>query len=29
MDRVWKCKPGDVSDYCRTLPAGTLPGDAK
>jgi allantoinase len=28
-DRVWLCTPGEVADYCYTLPAGTLPGDAK
>ena len=26
MDRVWKCKPEEVSDYCRELPAGLIPG---
>jgi allantoinase len=26
MDRVWKCKPGDVSDHCRTLEPGIVPG---
>ena len=26
IDRVWKCKPGDIADYCMTLPAGTVPG---
>ena len=26
-DRVWFCKPGDIADYCYTLPSGTLPGD--
>jgi len=25
-DRVWFCKPGDVSDYCYTLAPGILPG---
>jgi hypothetical protein len=26
MDRVWKCKPEDVSDHCRSLEAGIVPG---
>ncbi|MBI3935625.1 MAG: polysaccharide deacetylase family protein [Betaproteobacteria bacterium] len=26
MDRVWKCKPGDVADYCCTLKPGIVPG---
>ena len=26
MDRVWKCKPADVSDHCRTLEPGIVPG---
>jgi hypothetical protein len=26
MDRVWKCKPEDVSDHCRTLEPGIIPG---
>jgi hypothetical protein len=26
MDRVWKCRPADVADYCYTLPRGLIPG---
>jgi allantoinase len=26
MERVWKCKPQDVSDHCRTLEPGVIPG---
>ena len=26
MDRVWKCKPEDVSDHCRKLEPGIVPG---
>ena len=26
MDRVWRCKPGDVADYCYTLEPGIIPG---
>jgi allantoinase len=26
MDRVWKCKPADVADYCYTLQPGIIPG---
>lgn len=26
-DMVWFCTPGQVSDHCYALPAGTLPGD--
>ena len=26
MERVWKCKPADVSDYCRGLEPGIVPG---
>ena len=26
MERVWKCKPGEVSDYCRSLEPGIVPG---
>jgi allantoinase len=26
IDRVWKCKPEDVSDYCRKLEPGIVPG---
>lgn len=25
-DRVWKCKPEDIADYCYTLKSGLLPG---
>ncbi|HEX2830566.1 MAG TPA: polysaccharide deacetylase [Burkholderiales bacterium] len=25
-DRVWKCTPGDVSDHCRSLEPGIVPG---
>jgi len=25
-DRVWLCTPGEIADYCYTLPAGTIPG---
>jgi allantoinase len=25
-DRIWFCRPGDVADYCYTLPAGIIPG---
>jgi peptidoglycan/xylan/chitin deacetylase (PgdA/CDA1 family) len=25
-DRVWWTRPGDVSDYCYSLPAGMIPG---
>ena len=25
-DRVWKCTPGEVSDHCRTLEPGIVPG---
>ena len=25
-DRVWWCKPADISDYCHTLPPGIIPG---
>jgi hypothetical protein len=25
VDRVWKCRPGDIADHCLTLPPGTLP----
>jgi hypothetical protein len=28
-ERVWFCTPGEVADYCYTLPFGTLPGDYK
>jgi hypothetical protein len=26
VDRVWKCKPVDVADFCHTLPKGLIPG---
>jgi hypothetical protein len=26
MDRVWKCKPEDIADYCRSLQPGVIPG---
>ena len=26
MERVWKCRPGDIDDYCRTLEPGIIPG---
>jgi hypothetical protein len=26
MDRVWKCKPGDIADYCAKLAPGIVPG---
>jgi hypothetical protein len=26
MDRVWKCRPGDIADYCHTLKPGIIPG---
>ena len=25
-EHVWKCRPGDISDYCRTLAPGIIPG---
>ena len=25
-DRVWWTRPGEIADYCYSLPAGTLPG---
>jgi allantoinase len=25
-DRVWLCKPGDISDYCHTLAPDIIPG---
>ena len=25
-DRVWKCKPEDIADYCYTLKPGLIPG---
>jgi len=28
MARVWKCKPEDISDHCRTLEPGVIPGSA-
>ena len=27
-DRLWFCRPGDIADYCYTLPPGTMPGDS-
>lgn len=26
FDQVWVTRPGEIYDYCRTLPAGTVPG---
>jgi hypothetical protein len=26
IDRVWKCKPEDIADYCYELPPGVVPG---
>jgi allantoinase len=26
MGRVWKCRPGEIAQYCRTLPPGVIPG---
>ena len=26
MDRVWKCKPADIADYCYTLKPGIITG---
>lgn len=26
MDRVWKCRPGEIADFCLSLPPGTIPG---
>jgi hypothetical protein len=26
MDRVWKCKPGDIADFCYALKPGIIPG---
>jgi hypothetical protein len=28
-ERIWFCTPGQVSDYCYDLPAGTIPGDGQ
>lgn len=25
-DRVWKCRPGEIADYCTTLRPGIIPG---
>jgi allantoinase len=25
-DRIWFCRPGDVADYCYSLPPGIIPG---
>ena len=29
MDRVWKCKPEDIADYCYALKPGIVPGSGK
>jgi hypothetical protein len=26
MSRVWKCRPGEIADYCVTLAPGIVPG---
>jgi hypothetical protein len=26
IDRLWKCRPGDIADYCTTLEPGIIPG---
>jgi allantoinase len=26
MDRVWKCKPGDIAEFCYALEPGIIPG---
>jgi len=26
MHRVWKCRPGEIADYCGTLAPGVIPG---
>jgi hypothetical protein len=26
IDRVWKCKPEDIADYCYELAPGVVPG---
>ena len=26
MDRVWKCRPGEIADYCLKLAPGIIPG---
>ena len=26
MNRVWKCRPGEIADYCYAMPAGIVPG---
>ena len=26
FDRVWTCRPGDIADYCMTLPPDVVPG---
>jgi allantoinase len=26
MSRVWKCRPGEIADYCATLAPGMIPG---
>ena len=28
MDRVWKCKPADIADYCYAMKPGIIPGSA-
>jgi hypothetical protein len=25
-ERLWKCTPGDIADYCQTLEPGIVPG---
>ncbi|MGZ8267370.1 MAG: polysaccharide deacetylase, partial [Burkholderiales bacterium] len=25
-ERLWKCTPGDIADYCQTLDPGIIPG---
>ena len=26
VDRLWKCRPGEIADYCLTLAPGIIPG---
>jgi len=26
MNRVWKCRPGEIADYRATLAPGIIPG---
>ena len=26
MDRVWKCRPGEIADYCYSMKPGIIPG---